>query len=116
MKLMTKAQEKKLISQFRANQLRTQATPHDFKPVLKLFGGSSCTWLLSEYDPDNDVFFGLCDLGVGFPEMGYVSLDELIALKFKPFGLPIERDMNFRAKMTIGQYHDIAKELRRIDT
>ena len=53
----------------------------DFRPVVKLFtpwGG--CTWLLRELDPENpDIAFGLCDLGMGCPELGSVSLAEIEA-------------------------------------
>ena len=35
---------------------------------------AGATWLLTEIDPDDhDHAFGLCDLGQGFPELGYVS-------------------------------------------
>ena len=51
----------------------------DPPPVVKLFTpDASATWLLTEIDPDDhDHAFGLCDLGQGFPELGYVSLAEL---------------------------------------
>jgi Protein of unknown function (DUF2958) len=53
--------------------------------------------LISEVDPDDpDRLFGLCDLGLGFPEIGYVSLAEITALK-GPLGLPVERDRHFVA-------------------
>lgn len=44
----------------------------DFQPIVKLFcPWSNATWLLTELDPDDpDIAFGLCDLGLGFPEMG----------------------------------------------
>jgi len=87
------------------------STDTDLKPVVKLFGGSSCTWLLTELDPETNVAFGLCDLGHGTPELGYVSLDELKAIKFPPFGLPIERDMHWEANKTIMQYTKEASQL-----
>ncbi len=39
--------------------------------------------------------FGLCDLGC--PELGYVSLNEMEAVK-GPLGLGIERDLHWKAK------------------
>ena len=39
--------------------------------------------------------FGLCDLG--FPELGYVSLNELRATR-GPLGLGIERDLQWMPK------------------
>ncbi|WP_426127674.1 DUF2958 domain-containing protein [Pararhizobium sp. PWRC1-1] len=38
--------------------------------------------------------FGLCDLGMGEPELGYVLLSELEEIK-GPGGIPIERDLNW---------------------
>jgi|21_taG_2_1085346.scaffolds.fasta_scaffold111166_1 hypothetical protein len=81
------------------------------KPVVKLFGGSSCTWLLTEVNPDTNIAFGLCDLGQGSPELGYVSLDELESVKFPPFGLPIERDMHWEASKTITEYAEESRSL-----
>ena len=54
----------------------------DFFPVVKLFTpDANATWLLTELDPvDEDCAFGLCDLGLGFPELGYASLNEISLL------------------------------------
>ena len=51
----------------------------DYPPVVKLFTpDANATWLISEVDPDDpDRLFGLCDLGLGYPELGYVSLAEI---------------------------------------
>jgi Protein of unknown function (DUF2958) len=59
-------------------QLEDKPEP-DFWPVVKLFTpDAGCTWLLTEIDPeDPDIAFGLCDLGMGCPELGPVSLSEL---------------------------------------
>ena len=56
-----------------------ESVDKDYPPVAKLFMvNTACTWLISELDPEApEIAFGLCDLGVGFPEMGYVSLREL---------------------------------------
>ena len=52
----------------------------DYPPVVKLFMTNTlCMWLISELDPEYpDIAFGLCDLGMGFPEMGSVSIQELV--------------------------------------
>jgi Protein of unknown function (DUF2958) len=53
-----------------------------FEPVVKLFtADGNATWLLSELNPDIDLAFGLCDLVLGEPELGYVSLVELAAAR-----------------------------------
>ena len=94
MKLFTKQIEQKLISNFKATQ---EAEGADLKhvPVVKLFDPyGSATWLLSEYDPEYEEAFGLCDLGMGCPELGYVSINEIKSLQF--CGIPrIERDMHW---------------------
>ena len=65
-------------------------------PVVKLFSPDACaTWLLTELNPDNpDLAFGLCDLGLGSPELGYVSLSEIASIRGR-LGLPVERDRFF---------------------
>src|SRR5258708_10149567 len=72
------------------------ADSNDHHPVIKLFTpDGAATWLISEVDPDDpDRLFGLCDLGLGFPELVYVSLKEITALR-GPLGLPVERDEHF---------------------
>ena len=59
--------------------------------------------------------FGLCDLGMGMPELGYVSLSEIKAVRGK-LGLPVERDEHFTAKATIKQYADDAQAAGHIQT
>jgi hypothetical protein len=90
-----------------AAQEKAQAAGEDidFRPVVKLFTpDAQATWLLSElYPNDPDLAFGLCDLGVGPPELGDVRLSEIEAFR-GPNGLPVERDMHFRADKTISEY------------
>ena len=85
----------------------------DFFPVVKLFTpDAGCTWLLTEIDPDDeDIAFGLCDLGIGFPELGTVSLSELAAIRGR-FGLPVERDLGFVARKALLAYADDAVRAR----
>ena len=64
---------------------------------------------------EGDFMFGLCDLGMGFPELGYVSLKELESLDL-PSGLSIERDMHFEPEMSIEEYSDLARAEGRIVT
>jgi len=95
MKLLTKQIRERLIKNGRLRQHLTQdgASPEpDFLPVVKLLTpDAGATWLLTEIDPhDYDRAFGLCDLGLGTPELGYVSLRELAALR-GPLGLHVER-------------------------
>ena len=91
-------------------QLRGESEP-DFVPVVKLFTPDAhCTWLLTELEPEEpDIAFGLCDLGMGFPELGSVSLTELASVR-GPLNLPIERDLGFRPTKTLSAYADEARE------
>lgn len=78
------------------------------KPVAKFFcPWGAATWLISEIDADG-VMFGLCDLGHGHPELGYVALSELQALR-GPWGLQIERDIHFTSDKTLAAYADAAR-------
>jgi len=48
-------------------------------PVVKLFDpAGAATWLFTEMMPDGDTLFGLCDLGFGCPELGYVRFAEAL--------------------------------------
>ena len=89
----------------------------DPKPVIKLFTpDAQATWLLTEIDPDDeDRAFGLCDLGLGMPEIGWVRLSELAALR-GPMGLPIERDKWFVADAELSSYAASARLEGRIVT
>ncbi len=77
----------------------------DVAPVVKLFTpDAQATWLLTEVDPvDTDRAFGLCDLGLGFPELGYVDLRELAALRGS-LGLPVELDQGFEPAGPLSAY------------
>ena len=87
----------------------------DFIPVVKLFTpDAGATWLLTEIDPDDpDVAFGLCDLGVGCPELGYVLISELALVRGR-LGLPVERDQHFRPHKSLSAYAGEAAHFGRI--
>lgn len=87
----------------------------DHRPVVKLFmPDGAATWLLTECDPDDpDRLFGLCDLGLGFPELGYVSLTEIMEVRGR-LGLPVERDLHFVADKPLSAYADEARANGRI--
>ena len=107
----------KLITQEQKNQMLKNGmqTQHDHIgnhwPVVKLFmPDGAATWLLSELSPDDpDVAFGLCDLGLGFPELGYVRLSEIARVR-GTWGLPVERDRHFEAKKSLLEYSKDARE------
>jgi len=103
MKLLTISIRQQLLRNGRANANGEAAS--DFPPVVKLFTpDAGCTWLLSELDPeDSDIAFGLCDLGMGCPELGSVRISELESVRGK-LGLPVERDRYFVASHTLSVY------------
>lgn len=108
MTLLTESQRVALLANGKQRYDAQQVNPDvhiDFRPVAKLFTpDAGCTWLLTELDPlDPDLAFGLCDLGMGCPELGYVSLSELASVR-GGLGLPIERDLHFVAHQSLSAY------------
>lgn len=91
------------------------ADDRDAAPILKIFApDGAATWLISEVDPDDpDRLFGLCDLGLGFPELGWVSLAELSSVRGR-LGLPVERDLHFVADKPLSAYAEEARKQGRI--
>lgn len=87
----------------------------DRTPVVKLFTpDGSATWLLTELDPeDPDIAFGLCDLGMGYPELGSVRISELESVR-GPLGFAVERDLHFQADKPLSAYADAARKAGRI--
>ena len=79
-------------------------------PVVKLFTPDAhATWLLTELDPeDGDTAFGLCDVGIGMPELGNVRISDLASI-VGPLKLPVERDLYFVAKRTLSDYARLAR-------
>lgn len=83
----------------------------DHPPVVKLFSiAGSATWLLSELNPfEPTIAFGLCDL-MGFPELGYVSLEELEGIQHPSLPIPlIVRDEHFDAEYLMSVYAEAAR-------
>lgn len=108
-KLFTKAIQAKLEKNARENPNGDKA----YKPVVKVFTpDANATWLFTELDAEG-LLFGLCDLGLGMPELGYVSLAELLGLR-GPMGLKVERDAWFEANKTLVEYAEEARAKERI--
>ena len=105
--LITDEQRAQLLANGRA---RTEGQDLDPLPVVKLFTPDAHgTWLLTELDPeDGDTAYGLCDLGLGLPELGTVRLSELASIR-GPLKLPIERDLYFIAQRTLSEYTRLAR-------
>jgi len=84
-------------------------------PTVKLFTPDGPgTWLSTELDPaEPTCAFGLCDPGLGSPELGYIDLTELAALRGR-LRLPVERDLHFRADRPLSAYATEAQVAGRI--
>ncbi|MGF7151470.1 hypothetical protein FHS96_005136 [Sphingomonas zeicaulis] len=81
----------------------------DPRPALKLFNPlGAATWLASELADDDDTLFGLADLGIGCPELGYFSLREIASVRL-PFGLGIERDAGFESFAPMSRWAELAR-------
>lgn len=115
--LMTAEQRVRMLKNGRENAERIDedGDAHAFWPVVKLFcPWGAATWLLSELDPDEpDIAFGLCDLGMGSPELGSVRLSEIAAIR-GPGGLTIERDQHFTPTKSLTAYAAEARLAGRI--
>ena len=101
-KLITDEQRAQLLANGRQSLEQEDVDP---APVLKLFTpDAGATWLLTEMDSDDhDHVFGLCDLGLGYPELGWVSLAELATVRGR-LGLPVERDLHFTPQKRLSAY------------
>ena len=100
----------------RANGQATRLSDtFDPLPVVKLFTpDAGATWLLCAVDQaEPDLAYGLCDLGLGAPEIGWVSLAEIQALRGH-MNLPVVRDAHFHADRRLSLYAREARVAGRI--
>ena len=104
--LITDEQRERLLSNGRET---AEGREQDPKPLAKLFTPDpGATWVLTELDPsDPDLAFGLCDLGLGCPELGYVRLSELTAIR-GPLKQPVERRERFRSAEPLSRRLELA--------
>ncbi|MDM0116788.1 DUF2958 domain-containing protein [Variovorax sp. J22R133] len=82
---------------------------YDPPPIVKLYvPGMRATWLLSSIDPRTPgIAFGLADLG--FPEMGFINLDELEELRVGG-EQSVRQDRGFHSAKSLSEY---ARDARR---
>lgn len=102
------------LAALRENSKHCHKQGHDPQPVVHLYlPGSSHQWLLTEIHTEDDVAFGLCDLGAGFPELGYVDLREVLAAAWS---VDIEPRCNlaFRPVAPLSVYAEQARRAQRI--
>ena len=110
MELVTAEQRRQLIENW---NLESDA----LRPVVKIFSPvGSATWLIASMNPqDEDTMYGLCDLGLGYPELGYVRLSELqsMTVPVSPggsIGMGLEQDLYFKPSHSLSTYAEAARQ------
>jgi hypothetical protein len=75
-------------------------TPLADQTVYAHFFSSNGDWYITEMDKSEGLAFGHCDLGMGFPEWGYVDIKELESVRHPQFPsiAAVERDLHFTSK------------------
>jgi hypothetical protein len=110
-----KGLQMKLFTDAQFEQMQKNGLPENFDsdqiPVVKLFlPGSACTWILTQIDSEYPtIAFGLCDLGMGCPELGDVSITELESICHRGI-FAVERDLHFKAKYPLSVYVRAARD------
>ena len=102
------------LAALRENSKHCHKQGHDPQPVVHLYlPGSSHQWLLTEIHTEDDVAFGLCDLGAGFPELGYVDLREVLAATAS-VNAELRCNLAFRPVAPLSVYAEQARRAQRI--
>ena len=102
------------LAALRENSKHCHKQGHDPQPVAHLYlPGSNHQWLLTELHTHDDVAFGLCDLGAGFPELGYVDLREVLAAA-DSVNAELRCNLAFRAIAPLSEYAEQARRAQRI--
>ena len=108
MELATAEQRRQLINNWNLED--------DIMPVVKIFSPvGSATWIIASMNPqDEDTLYGLCDPGLGYPELGYVRLSELqsTTVRVPPagsVGIGLEQDLYFKPSHSLIAYAEAAQ-------
>ena len=98
--LLTRTQRAQLLANGRQSDV-------DHVPVVKFYNPLGAgVWLATELDEDDDIMFGLAD--IGYPELGSWSFAELEAIRL-PLGMRIERDVLFTGLFPISVWAEAAR-------
>jgi len=101
MPLLNDAQRTRMLAN---RDLRASNAALDPFPVVKLYTlDAGAVWLLTDLDADGDWAYGLCDAGIGCPELGNVSLTALEAMR-GPAGRRVVADPDFAPNRTLSAY------------
>jgi len=107
MSLLTDVQRVRMLDNGAA---RVRGEGRDPSPVVKIYTPDfRAVWLLTELDPlDGDTAYGLCDAGIGWPELSAVSIRYLESMK-GPRGYSLACDSSFEAKFALSEYLSAAR-------
>ena len=101
MPLITDAQRQEMLANGAARARQQVIDPY---PVVKLYTpDAGAVWLLTELAADGNLAFGLCDAGIGAPELGHVQLSDLEKMR-GPRGLAVAADTHFVARQSLSAY------------
>lgn len=105
---ITDEQRAQLLANGRSRAADAQA---DLWPVVRLFTPDAhATWLLAALNPtDGDTAWGLCDVGIGMPELGTIKLSDLASI-VGPSRLRVRRDLHFQAVRPMSEYLRLAQD------
>ena len=87
--------------------------------MVKIFSPvGTVNWLIASMNPqDEDTLYGLCDLGLGYPELGYpklgyVRLGELhsMTVHVPSAGMGLEPDLYFKPSHSLSVYAVAARQ------
>lgn len=76
--------------------------PDQVPVIFKIFNPYGVgTWYVTEGNLESGELYGLADLGHGFGELGYMSLQELqgIRIKLGRWEFPLERDRHYEGSL-----------------
>jgi len=100
--LITDAQRQQLLDNGAARARQQVTDPY---PVVKLYTpDAGAVWLLTELAADGNLAFGLCDAGLGAPELAHVALSDLEKMR-GPRGLAVVPDSHFAARQPLSAYY-----------
>lgn len=102
MSLITDDQRRQMLANGAARARQQVIDPH---PVVKLYTpDAGAVWLLTELAADGDLAYGICDAGLGTPELGHVQLSALEKMR-GPRGLSVAADAHFVARQPLSAYY-----------
>lgn len=107
MPLLNDAQRAQLLAN---GESRARDQSFDPFPVVKVYTpDAGASWLLMSLDAHGDRAFGLCDAGLGNPELGDISLAALETMQ-GPRGMRAAADPHFKPRHRLSAYLSAARK------